>query len=381
MLSLLWFVPCVTAVGFYGSAISAAVRFSAARRPVDGAFHPPVTILKPVCGLDRDTYDCFASFCRQDYPTYQILFGVRDAADPGVAVIERLRRDFPAVDIQLVISDAAIGVNPKVNNLANMAAAAQHPLWLVSDSDIRVPPDYLRRAVQPMRDPTVGVVTSVCRMRTDGWVSALEALRISTDFSAGVLVARQLEGMRFALGAAMLINRRAFEAVGGFSILADYLADDFHLGRALANAGYRVELSPEVVEHAPVSGGFAGLFQRQIRWCRGVRVSRPWGYAGLLFTFGVPMSLLFLWSTRGALVGWAVTAVVWAARGAMAYMVGSRGLGDEAVSTWWWLIPLQDLLALVLWGLGLVGNTVEWRGQRFTLSRAGKLRPVAAPAA
>ena len=377
MLSAMWLLPCVTAVGFYGSAMSAAARFSSSRLSTDGTFQPPITILKPVCGLEPETYDCFASFCRQDYPVYQIIFGIRDAADPGVAVVERLRRDFPAVDIQLVVSDAALGANPKVNNLANMAAAAKHPLWLVSDSDIWVPPDYLRRLVPPMRDPAVGAVTSVCRMRTAGWVSALEALRISTDFSAGVLVARQLEhGMRFALGAAILINRRAFDEAGGFSRVVDYLADDFQLGRALTDAGYRVELSPCVVEHTPVSGGFAGLLRRQLRWFRGVRVSRPWGYAGLVLTFGIPASLLFAWSTHWAPIGWAVVAATWAARWAMAYVVGFLGLRDEAVTAWWWLIPVQDLLGCVLWGFGFVGNTVEWRGQRFRLSHGGKLLPM-----
>jgi len=378
----LWVLPCMTAIGFYGLAMAAAARFSASKGPADRTFHPPVTVFKPVCGVEPDTYECLASFCRQDYPVYQVIVGVHHAADPGVAVVERLRCDFPSADLHLVISAAVIGANPKVSNLANMAPAARYPLWLVSDSDIQAPADYLRRLVQPMRDPRVGAVTSVCRMRTTGWVSALEALRISTDFNAGVLVARQLErGMRFAFGSAILIHRRAFEAAGGFSGLADYLADDFHVGRMLAAAGYRVELSPCVVEHAPVSGGFIGLLRRQLRWFRGVRVSRPWGYAGLVFTFGIPMSLLGLWATRGAPLAWAVAAVVWTARGTMAYMVGARGSGDPAVSRWWWLIPLQDLLGAALWGLGFLGNTVEWRGQRFRVSPEGKLVPIPAQAA
>ena len=206
---------CLTAIWFYSYSIIAALEFFSRETSVDGAFTPALSILKPIRGLDGHAYESLASFCRQDYPRFEVIFGVRDRDDPGVEVVEQIMRDFPAIDIKLVVSDRSIGFNAKVSNLANMEAEAAHDLLLISDSDIKVGPDYLKRLVQPMRNSGVGVVTCPYRSTASGFFGRLEALGTSTEFQAGVLVARRMEGMKFGLGATILI-RRAAEV--GFSL-------------------------------------------------------------------------------------------------------------------------------------------------------------------
>ncbi|HWX39584.1 MAG TPA: glycosyltransferase, partial [Blastocatellia bacterium] len=248
-----------------------------------------------------------------------------------------------------------------------------YSLLLISDSDIRVGPDYLRRVVAPMRDPGVGVVTCMYRSIVSGWAGIIEALGVSTEFHAGVLTARKLEGMKFALGSTILIRKAALEAIGGFRAVADYLGDDFLLGNLPARAGYSVVLSDYVVDHVLDPENFFDLFQHQTRWARSTRASRPWGYAGLIFTYGIATSLLFLLATRGSRLGWAVLAVTWGARLAMGWVVGSRYLKDAVAARYIWLIPLRDLISFLVWCYSFVGDTIEWRGERFRLVKGGKI--------
>lgn len=364
---------CFSAAWFYAYSIYAAADLFSSVQPIDPGFSPPISILKPIRGIDTNAYDNLASICRQDYPLYQIVFGVRDEQDPGLEVVHRIVNDFPQIDIRIVTSRRLIGANLKVSNLANMVAEASYPLLLISDSDIRVGPDYLRRVVAPMRDPGVGVVTCMYRSIVSGWAGIIEALGVSTEFHAGVLTARKLEGMKFALGSTILIRKAALEAIGGFRAVADYLGDDFLLGNLPARAGYSVVLSDYVVEHVLDPENFADLFQHQTRWARSTRASRPWGYAGLIFTYGIATSLLFLLATRGSRLGWAVLAVTWGARLAMGWIVGSRYLKDAVASRYIWLIPLRDLISFLVWCYSFVGDTIEWRGERFRLVKGGKI--------
>lgn len=366
---------CSSALWFYYYSTYSALCFFSRRPRIDPDFHPPITILKPIRGLDREGYANLASFCRQDYPEYQVVFGVHDERDPAVEVAKQIIKDFPGVDIRLVVSDRTVGTNPKVNNLANMEAEAKHSILLLSDSDIRVGPDYLMSVVQPMRDPAVGVVTCLYRSRARGLAAVIEAVGISTEFHPGVLVARKIEGMTFALGAGILIRRAVLEAVGGFAAVADYLADDFLLGNLPARAGYVVQLSSYVVEHTLDTGSFPELVRHQMRWARGTRVSRPWGYVGLIFTQGTATSLLFLLVTAGSAFGWAVFAATELARLAMGWVIGARCLHDQAAKRFLWLAPLRDLLGFALWCYSFTGDTIEWRGRRFRLANGGKLIP------
>lgn len=370
------FILCFCAILFYSYATYAAIEFFGDPNPIDPEFHPPVSILKPICGIDCDTYKNFASFCRQDYPEYQIVFAVRDRFDPAVEVVEKIIAEFSDLDIQLVVSDRTIGANLKVCNLANAQAAAKYPILLIADSDIRVGSDYLRRVVQPLKDPTVGVVTCPYRSLVQGWVASIQAIQTACEFHAGVLVARKLSGMNFAFGSTIIIQTATLEAISGFAAIADYLADDFLLGYLPTQKNYKVVLSNYIVEHVLAADTFTGSIQRQIRWARGKRVSRPWGYLGLILTYGTITSLLFLITTQGSILGWSVLGITWCMRLIMAWAIGVRSLKDEAATQFLWLVPLCDLLSFAVWCYSFLGNTIEWRGRSLLLTKGGKLVPL-----
>lgn len=372
------FILCISATLFYFYGIYAAIAFFNQRRTVDGKFHPVVTILKPICGLDHDTYNNWASFCQQDYPDYQIIFCVRDRQDPCIKVVQKIIQQFPNLDINLVVSDRIIGANLKVSNLANAVAIAKHEILVIADSDIRVGKDYLQRVIQPLQDARVGVVTCLYRSPTQGWVTTLEAIKTATDFHPGVLVSHQLEGIEFALGATIVIRKQVLEKIGGFEAIADYLADDFQLGNLPAKAGYKVVLSDYIVEHVLANSTFIDSLHRQIRWARCIRFSRPCGYSALLFTHGTVTSLLFLLATGGSVIGWTVLAIVWVMRLIIAWVVGVKILNDAVTKKLLWIIPLYDLLYFMIWCCGLVGGTIEWRGQHLKLIKGGKIAPISA---
>ena len=372
---LLW-IPCLTAAAFYLYAIrSSSNLFS--ERPASGPdFTGPLSILKPLRGFESDAYQNLASFCGQVYPDVQIIFGVGDEKDPCVDVVRQVIRDFPDRDIKLVICRGRYGTNPKVSSLIQMETAAKHPFLLLSDSDIRVGTGYLKAVMRPFGDPAVGGVTCMGRSRTRGIASVFEALRISTEFCPGVLVARQLEGIRFGLGSTIVIRRRALEAIGGFGAIADFLADDFKLGALISKAGWKMVLSNYVVEHRFDRMSLRQVIRRQVRWARGIRVSRPWSYAGLLFIQGIPMSILFLLATGGSALGWAVAGLTWTARLAMAWVVAAKQLEDSAAKRFLWLVPAQDLISFAVWCCCSFGDTLDWKGERFRLTRGGKLIPL-----
>ncbi|GAC1464762.1 MAG: hypothetical protein NVSMB70_10760 [Chamaesiphon sp.] len=260
-----------------------------------------------------------------------------------------------------------------MSNLANAQAEADYSILLLADSDVRVGSDYLKRIIQPMSDPGVGVVTCLYRPLVRGWVAIFEAIGISTDYHAGVLVARKLDKIKFALGPTIVIHKNVLEEIGGFLAIADYLADDFQVGYRAEQVGYKVILSDYVIDHAITTESLIDLIHRQIRWHCCTRVSRPLGYLGLLFSHGTATSLLFLIATGGSILGWTGLIVTWIARLVMGWVVGVRGLHDPVAKKFLWLIPLRDLMNFFLWCYSLVGNTIEWRGRRLRLLKDGKL--------
>lgn len=367
-------ILCIPSVLFYCYAIYAAITFFAAPQAIDLEFHPPVSILKPICGLDRDAYENLASFCQQDYPKYQIIFAVRNSQDPCIEVVEKIIHNFSDLDILLILSDRVIGTNLKISNLANAAAKAKYEILVLADSDIRVGRDYLQRVIQPLQDENVGVVTCMYRSLTQGWISILEAINTTTEFHAGVLVSNIKEnGIKYAFGCTIAIPKKVLEAIGGFEAIADYLADDFQLGYLPVQAGYKVVLSDYIVEHLHKSNTLIDVIKRQIRWAFCKRVSRPWGYLGLIFTYGVVTSLLLLIATNGSIVGWLGLCICWVTRLVMAWVVGTISLKDPIVKKFLWLVPGCDLLSFLIWCFGFVGNTIEWRGQQLKLTKDGKL--------
>ena len=371
----------VCSTGYYLVCLYSAARFLGERKAAGEGARPtqpalPVSILKPLRGTDPEMYESLRSHCLQDYPEYEIIFGVSDPADPAMQLVERLKREFPQRAIRVMICAQNLGSNTKVSNLAQMLPQAKYEYILVNDSDIRVQSDYLRRVIAPLADPQVGLVTCLYRgvpNRTLG--SRLESLGISTDFAAGVLAARQLEGgIRFGLGSTLAFRRRDLEAIGGFEALADYLADDYEIGRRIAQRGLLVKLSEVVVETFLPAYTLRQFVDHQLRWGRAVRDSRRWGYLGLVLTFGLPWAVLALVFSHGASWTWALLAAATGLRLAIALVVGWSVLRDRQGLGLLALLPLRDLVALLIWFASLVGHTVVWRGDSFRLQNGRLVR-------
>jgi len=370
---LLGLVLVVPSTVYYGIGIYAAIAFFAKQVPPNPDFQPPVTVIKPICGLDQDTYQNFASCCQQNYPQYQIIFAVRDSADPAIAIVEQIQKDFPQVDMQLVQCDRLWGTNYKVSNLANALPYAKYEILVLADSDVRVDQNYLQCLVQPLQDTAIGAVTCLYRPIMQGWVATLEAIGISTDYLASVLVANQLEGIKFALGPTIAVRKEALLKFGGFEAIADYLADDYQIGYLTTQVGYKVVLSDYIIDHIITTTSFGDLIRRQTRWAYCTKVSRPMGYLGLFFTQGTVTSLLFLLLTGGSIWGWWGVAIAWVSRLMMAAVVAIWGLKDQLAYQYLWLVPIRDFLSFGIWCYSWFTNSVDWRGRKLQLARDGKL--------
>ncbi len=303
----------VCSLGYCGLCLYGGIVFHRQQREAGKDVLPtrpvlPFSILKPLKGADPEIYENLRSHCRQEYPEFEIIFGVSDPGDAAVEVVKRLQAEFPRRVIRLVVCDQVLGPNRKVSNLAQMLPAARYETILVSDSDIRVPPGYLHQIAGPVRDPNIGLVTCLYRgVPAPTLWSRLESLGISTDFAAGVLAARQLEGgVRFGLGSTLAFRRSSLEAAGGFEALTGYLADDYQIGKRIADRGLRVELSAVVVETFLAPYSWHAFFQHQVRCGRAVRDSRPSGYLGLILTFGFPWVVVALLAGGGRFWAWLV---------------------------------------------------------------------------
>jgi len=359
---------------YYALGLWSAANFLRTPKRAAPASMAPVSILKPLKGTDPEMYENFRSHCVQDYPEYEIIFGVSEPDDPAIKLVEQLKTEFPQRAIQLIVCPKQLGTNTKVSNLAQMLPQARYDHLIVNDSDIRVEPDYLRRVLAPLADSRTGLVTCLYRGAANSTLgSRLESLGISTDFCPGVLVARQLEGIKFALGSTMAFRRRDLAAIGGFEALADYLSDDYRLGNRIAALGLKVELSNVVVETFLPRYTMREFLAHQLRWARAVRDSRPWGYLGLGITFGLVWALLTLILAGGAGWAWELLFGTAAMRLAVAIFIGGRTLRDRHAMRWLPLIPLRDAIATLVWLISFAGHTVSWRGDVFKL-RDGKLR-------
>src|SRR6185369_1370006 len=336
---------------------------------------PSVSILKPVKGMDEDSYDNFASFCSQDYSgELELLFAVASPDDPVIPVIRQLMADFSNHVITLVINPALHGPNQKVSNLINAFPQARHEILVVSDSDISAEPDYLRSVTAHFSDPRIGLVTSLYRTSdVHGIAAALEATGFTAEMIPNVLVARQLEGLSFALGASMAVRRDVLEAIGGFDALAPYVADDYQLGNMVHLAGWQIALDPCFVESVIKSENLMTVLSRQLRWARTIRVSRPWGYLASGVTLPFPAALLATLLAPSPALGVAAVALLYGVRLSVSTIFSRRFVRDNLFPRWLWLLPLRDMLAFFTWALSFLGNRVEWRGSRFILKPGGKI--------
>lgn len=335
---------------------------------------PPITILKPVKGMDAESFENFASFCGQDYPRYQIIFALASPDDPAIAVIERLRSSFPAVDMELVVDGRIYGPNYKVCNLMNAWPKAKHDVVIVCDSDIRVGDNYLREVAAEFADPAVGLVTSLYRSSAiHGAAAAVEAMGFTAEMVPNVMVALRLEGLSFALGASMAVRREVLEEIGGFSALVDYLADDYQLGNKVHRSGWRLALSDYFVESVLHRERLATILSRQLRWARTMRVSRPGGYFASGITQPFPAALLALIVSGFSGYGLVAALLLYGVRSLAALSFSRCYLRDNTLPRWLWLLPLRDMLAFSTWVLAFTGQKVRWRGHLFRLLPGGKI--------
>jgi ceramide glucosyltransferase len=327
----------------------------------------PVSILKPLSGLDLDLESNLRTFFEQDYPAFEILFAVRTESDPAAQVVSRLQKEYSNVCSRLVITGEPPYPNAKVFSLEKMLKAADNDLVVMSDSDIRVSPALLRTAAAEFQDAQLGVATCPYRaVPGRSFWSRLEATGMNTDFWGGALVARMLEGMRFAVGPTIIARRRVLQSIGGFARLRDYLAEDFVMGQFAAEAGHGVILSSYVVEHHIGSASFRENMAHRIRWARSTQRSRPAGYIGQLFTMPFPLALIVCALSPA---WWPVLPVVLAIRGVAAYTVSVCVLRAKLN---WALLPIEDLFGFFAWIAGFFGNTISWRGRRYRLFRDGR---------
>jgi ceramide glucosyltransferase len=342
----------------------------------DGAT-PPVTILKPLCGAEPGLYENLRSFCNQTYPRFQIVFGVADSADPAVDVVQRLRREFTDVDIQLAINRRQHGSSRKVSNLINMMPFARHDYLIIADSDVRVTPSYLRQIVPPLLHAGVGIVTCAYRGKPrQGLWSLFGSLFINDWFIPSVRVAAMLGSSAFAFGATIAIRRETLAAIGGFHSMANQLADDYRLGELTRRLGLRTVLADVVVETCVDEGGLGTLVSHELRWLRTIRAVRPVGFSLLFVTFGFPLAALGTVLARGAWPAAGLSAITCVARAALYWRASTSSAASGSVLRLF-VLPLRDLLSVALWGWSFTSSRVYWRGFQFRILRDGSVLPVA----
>ena len=362
---------------YYALATWVALRFIRRERARQLAgYTAPVSVLKPVYGVDFGSYDNFVSFCRQDYPDYEILFALNDDRDPALPVIQRIMKEFPARPIRILIGAEHLGANRKVNNLARMVREAKHDVLALSDGDVRVGPNYLREVVARFADPKVGAVTSFYRAISERNIWAqMEAIGASSDFFPGVLMAEWTEGIHFALGAAIATTKDWVRKAGGFEAIAGLLADDYELGNRIAKAGGEVVLSRETVWTMYPAQTFRGFWEHQVRWARTVRLCRPLSYLGLLFTQGLPWTILAIVLAPSWRLATAYALGYFILRFSVAWAVGIHGINDEVLQRRIWLVPLRDAIHFAVWLASFGSNRVKWGKTEYAI-RKGQMVPL-----
>lgn len=368
---------------YYGIALYSTFCFFL-RRPTpgrgNGAFLPPVSNLKPIRGLDPDAYENLASFCRQDYPDYEILFCLGDSDDPTLPVIEKLIKDFPQRRIRVLFGSGRNATNDKVAKLARLVSEAQHEIVVISDSDVRVPPDYLQTVVGPLADPKVGAVTCFYVPTHDTtFVQHLQSIGMLADFYAGILVAWKLDGIKFTLGPTIATSRTRLAGFGGYQAIENRPADDLLVGRLIADQGFAVELLPYAVSTVADYQSFRDLFHKRLRWIVVMRHMRPWGHLGLIFTHGLPWSLAAAAVHPTLAVAGAFLGTYFVLRSAMAWMIGVHGLKQSLPWKNLLLIPVWDAMAFAIWLISFGQKSIRWRDNHYYI-RDGMLVPAAPPA-
>lgn len=358
-------------LAYYVTAILASLRFARRERARKyPEFTRPVSLLKPVYGVDFGSVENFVSFCHQNYPEYEILFAVNDDTDPAVPLIRELAAKFPERHIRLISGAPQVGANKKVNNLIELARAARHDILVLTDGDVRVGPNYLREVIAPFADPKIGAVTSFYRGIVQKSMAAeLEAVGASSEFFAGVLVAEWMEGMKFALGASIVTTKQWVAKIGGFAAIVDMHSDDYELGCRIAKAGGEVLLSREAVWTMYPAQTLRGFWNHQLRWARTVRLSRPISYLGLIFTHGIAWAVLAAIVAPTTQIAAAYLIAYLVLRLAMAWTVGIWIVGDEILRRKLWQVPIRDAIYFFVWIASFASTKIQWSGQQYTMQK------------
>jgi len=360
---------------YYLLALYSTVRFfTVTRREAAGNadFLPPVSCLKPIKGLDEDAYENYASFCRQDYPEYEIVFCV-DRDDPALPVLEKLIGDFPGRQIRLLFGSGRNAINDKVGRLTRLTTEAKYDLFVITDGDVRVGPDYLKTVVAPFRDPKVGAATCLyVSTKETNLVQELQSVGMISDFFAPVLVAWQLKDLKVTFGQSIITTRKAVAAYGGYPVIEDRPADDVYAGRLVAEQGFEVKLLPYVVQSVADFKTMRDLLYKRTRWMTVQRLMRPWGHLGLIFTWGLPWALVAVATEPTAAVALGYLGGYAVCRMAITWTIGTWGMKQPGLWKKMPLIPLWDAMAFVMWIASFARRTIRWRGVDYFL-REGRL--------
>ena len=370
----------VSPFAYYLIAIFSTIRFfRRGSNTANGGFTPPVTNIKPVRGVDPEAYENFASFCRQDYPEYELLFCVDGKSDPNVPILEKLAADFPNTAIRIIFGSGRAGTNDKVSKLATMSAEAKYETLVINDSDVRVDPAYFRTVVAPLADPAVGAVTSLYRpLSSKTFNERLHVIGMTSDFFAGIIVAWQLDGVHFAIGKTIVTTRAQLADFGGYESLENRPADDLWVGRLIAERGARVELLSYAVDAVADYANTRQFLEKRLRWIVVMRHMRPWGHIGLIFTHGLPWCILAIAVHPTAAVALAYGGLYALLRALMTFLIGSRGLKLPGLWKKLPLIPLWDAVALGIWLVSFTRNRIRWRNGEYYI-RNGQLIPIRSP--
>lgn len=370
----------ITSSLFSGLVMAGAWRFLARRRrAAERTFFPPVSLFKPLHGAEPGLEAHLATFFEQEYPAYEILFGARVATDAGLQAARRVAARYPHIPVKFVLTGEPWHINAKVCTLELMEQAAAHDIFIISDSDVRVAPDYLREVVAPFEDEKVGAVTCLYRgVAESGLWAKLEAAGMSVEMTAGVLAADLMEGMQFTLGPTMAARRNCVREMGGFRALGAYCADDFILGNAIAASGRTVVLSTHVIDHVVLNSDFVDSQKHQIRWAKSTRFSRPKGHFGTSLTFSVPFGLLACAAAmllRHPAIGLGLLGYSIIMRAALALVVGAAVVEDQQILRTTLLFPLRDLLGFIYWVASYGSSEIVWRNQVYRLAEGGLMLP------
>ena len=364
-----YFLVLYSSIEFFSSATKEAEHLT--------EFTPPVSCLRPVRGLDVEAYENFASFCRQDYPEYEILFCV-DENDPAVAVIKKLMSDFPDRQIRLLYGSCRDAINDKVARLVRLVDEARYDLMVIADADVRVQPNYLRAVIAPFRDPKVGGATCLyVSTKETSFIQRLHAIGMSSDFFAGIMVAWKLDGVKFAFGQTIVATRQSIASFGGYRVIENRPADDLLVGRLIAEQGYEVKLLPHTVEAVADFASMRDLLDKRVRWMTVMRGMRPWGHLGLVFTWGLPWSLVAIAVHPTMAVALAYLGTYLTLRILMTWVIGIRGMKETGLWRKMVLIPLWDATGFLIWLISFGRKTIRWRGIDYYIHK-GMLVPVVA---